>query len=405
MKRIILVLTLVMLAAFSHSAFAADIISFNTSEVGSTAETGLRFAGDGESKIVIMEEDMTALYLNDTVAYNNVWSKSYIDYLVLETKLMVKEGVSGKEFIRFRTPQATYWDLLAMNTNGFSSCGKNIPDIEIENGHWYDIKIALKKNPSYMVDVWIDGVKALSTPFDKLSELPQEGFQIRFEGGEAGMYVGDTRMYIPEEPVSDIENPVLSAIDEPVAVKLESEEVDESGITKENIKVIDNTYGTEVDFELERTEDGIILSFISELVKDNSYTVKLEKVVDIAGQSFGNVIFKTPLPDNEYIIGEIKLYNGFDKNEEITEPINGAMTVSAEVKNGGIKKRGVALICVLYEDGVISGVGMAKTVLDETEDAELSVSVESNSSGSSINAMLWDGFLGKPIAASVDFEG
>lgn len=405
MKRIILILTLVMLAAFSHSAFAADIISFNTSEVGSTTETGLRFAGDGEAKIVIMEEDMTALYLNNAVGYNNVWSKTYIDYLVLETRLMLKEGASGKEFIRFRTPQAIYWDLLAMNTNGFSSCGKNIPDIEIETGRWYDIKLALKKNPSYMVDVWIDGAKVLSTPFEKLSDLPQEGFQIRFEGGEAGLYVGDTRMYIPEDPVSEVINPTLSTVDEPVSVKLESEEIDESSITKENIKIIDNTYGDNIDFELERTEDGIKLTFAEALIKDNTYTIDLGRVVDISGQSFKEAIFRTPLPDDEYIIEGIKLYNGFDKNEEITKPVKGAMTVSAELKNGGIKEREAALVCVLYEDGIISGVGMAKTVLGETEETELSVSVESNSSRCSINAMLWDGFLGRPLADSVDFEG
>lgn len=406
MKRIILILTLTVLTIISHTAFADEIISFTTSDVSSTAGTGFRFAETGESKIVMIEEENTALYIKDTVAYNNSWSKEGIDYLVLETRLMA-EKLTGSNSIKFRTPQASYWDAFSMNTNSFSSCGKIIEGIEVEAGRWYDIKISLKKNPSYMIDVWIDGVKVASNAFEKISDLPQTGFQVRFEAGdESGLFIGDTRMYIPEKPVSEILNPTLESTDEKVLIKLESSEIDDASIVKESVRVVDNTFNTEPAFELEKTDDGIAIVFTDEIYSDNSYTVYLEAITDISGQGFGECVFNTPLPEVEYITDGAKLYKGYEMSEETSKLDSSAVTVYMPVKNGGIQKRQAAMVCVLYSGGKLSDVSIAQTVLDAMEESEIiaSINTEEADEDSFLTVMLWDGFGGRPVRAAEIFK-
>ena len=72
-----------------------------------------------------------------------------------------------------------------------------------------------------------------------------------------------------------MENDQLSDIGEPVEIDLISSEIDEDTVLAENITVTDNFSGDKVDFDMERTDGGIELTFPQGIKADNSYTCLL----------------------------------------------------------------------------------------------------------------------------------
>ena len=419
MKKFILLVTTALMLAAAHTASAEQLAYFNTSAAGSVSGTGFSVGApipdDAVYKIVTDETGANSLFLqgsasssNTIVMYDTSWSANSVDHLIMTTRVKTDEVDStATKSYTFRMSAAPHYTVLNIKGDKFQCCGATVPGITVEAGRWYDIKVALKKYPSYMIELYIDGVKVSTQSSPNLSKMTATGLQFRVEVlGYGTMYVGDTEIYVPDTPYAQMENDQLSDIGEPVEIDLISSEIDEDTVLAENITVTDNFSGDKVDFDMERTDGGIEFTFPQGIKAYNSYTVNLGGIIDKSGQQFNEITFYTPKPDSDYKIGDIKLYSGFGANNEISALRTGSITVGVPVANGGLQTRSISLVCALYQDSELVGVSTAGLALGEEEESELytSLYLDKVNSGTKLYVMLWDGFIGTPVTGRTVFS-
>ena len=412
-------MTALMLLA-AQAASAEQLATFNTSSAGSVSGTGFSLGSpvpeDAVYKIAIDEDGTQSLFLQGSanasssiVMYDISWSSEKVDHLIMTTRVKTDEiNNAASKVYTFRMNGAPHCAVLNIKGNKFYCNGAAVSGMTVEPGRWYDIQVALKKYPSYMVELYIDGKKVSTQPFANLANMTKAGLQFRVEvmGGAGTMYIGDTEIYVPDTPYAELENDQIFDVNKPLEVALVSSDIDEDTVQAENISVTDNFSGNEIEFNMKRTDKGIELTFPSGLRKDNSYTLKLDGIIDKSGQQFGEITFFTPKPESDYKIGEIKLYQGFDLGNEISSLKTGDITVCVPVSNGGIQTRSAELVCVLYQDSKLEGVSIAGLDLGEEEESELytSLHIDKADSGTKLYVMLWDGFSGTPVTGRTVFS-
>lgn len=416
MKKVILFLIILLLPVFGVNAQAAErLASFDVSSASSAAGTGFSFGvmpDHGGARIASEDDDTSSLCLynneeaaaNDVVvAYDTSWSGTDVDHLVLKTRVKTDEisDSSVQKFISFRMKAAPHAMVFQIKGDQFYCNNTLVPGLKAEAGRWYDVQVALRQNPEPSIVLYIDGVKVATVPFPNLSKITSEGLQFRMEiNGPGTFYIGDTSLYIPDKPVAIAENGQLSSADEPVILGFGDSEIDADTLLAKNISVTDNISGDTVDFALEQLDNNRIqLVFPEGLRNDNSYTINFHDMLDISGQRLDSIVFKTPVPENPYEIGDIKYYAGFSTETEITALRQGNLTVYADVKNGGLQERPLALVCVLYQDNQLSDISIAETTLAAEEETALTVSIHAAevNSKTKLYTMFWRGFGGSPV--------
>lgn len=420
MKKIILFLLTALMLSAAQAVSAEQLAFFNTSSAGSVEGTGFGIGkpipDDAVYKIVADSDGNQSLFMSGSADtskticfYDQSWSSKTVDHLLMKTRVKTDEISGASKEISFRMSQAPHCIAMNINNSRFYCCGKEVKGVTVEPGRWYDIQIALKKYPSYLVEMYIDGEKAASEPFANLVYMTADALQFRVEvtGGFGTLYVGDTEIYVPDAPRAELEREQLSSVDEPVGIALVSSETDMTTAVKENITVTDNMSGEQIDFDLGQTDKGIELTFPGGIRKDNSYTVSLENVLDKSGQRFNSITFLTPAPDSDYTVGSARLYSGFDTADEISSLRAGDITVAVSAANGGIQPRSAELICVLYQDSKLVGMSIAGLELGEEEQSELytSIHLDKADAGTKLYVMVWDRFCGTPVTGKTVFSG
>ncbi len=425
MKKIIVFSIIIVFIFVSMTAGAMErLASFSVSSATSVNGTGFLFGKmpeNGGTRMVVEKDGTNALCLYNTaaaaandvvVAYDTSWSSSATDHLVMTTRVKTDEisGSSTNKFISFRMDAAPHATVMQIRESSIYCNGSVVPNLTVEPGRWYDVKVALKMYPEYMIDLYIDGEKVMASPFPNLSKMNKAGLQFRMEiTGPGTFYIGDTDLYVPDMPKAELENPQLSSIDEPVVISFGNSEIDVSTLNSKNIRITDNLNSKDVSFEMEQLKgaDGILgaiaVTFPEGLRKDNSYTVDLSEILDVSGQQLSQLVFKTPAPDQDYKIGDVKFYSGFNTDNEITSVTEGNITVKADVANGGLQERSITLVCVLYQDSKLAGVSIAGTILAAEEQSEIMTSIyaQKADSNTKLYVMLWKGFGGDPITDAV----
>lgn len=419
MKKVILFLITAAVLAFGTGAQAAQrLVSFDVSSASSAEGTGFLFGvmpDNGGARIVYEEEDVAALCLYNgaeadssdvVVAYNASWSGESVDHLVMTTRIKTDEisDSSTQKFISFRMKSSPHALVCQIRENRFYCNNTVVPNLTVETGRWYDVQVALRQNPTPSIVLYIDGAKVSTVPFSNLSKITSAGLQYRMEiTGPGTFYIGDTNLYIPDEPTAVPEKEQLTSSDEPVILNFGTSEIDTDTLKDENIRVIDNINGETVECNVTPLNGNRVqLDFPNGLRDDDSYTVEFDGVLDISGQKLAPTGFKTPVPENVYDIGELRYYSGFDVQNEITSLKEGNITVCLELSNKGLQERQAAFVCVLYQDNKLAGVSVAGTTLAALEQSELvtSINVPSVSAGTKLYTMLWRGFGGSPITSA-----
>jgi|GEM_PF-3875319 len=436
-------------SAIAVPVIAADnnIKSFNVSTASNFSGTGFAIStGDvsldtkgGVKCIKLLSDSKDA-----PLIYHQNWTSAFTskDNFILEAKLMISDASSGGMDIYIRTGSKDdpMFQPLKINAGKLYCCTKDT-GITIDANKWYSFTIAVKKNPQFEVELYIDNecVWTQAEPkIDAFDTSTQSSSQLRISAvkNSAACYVGDCRIYqtgayeiLTKNTVLPMGSPFLEldfvTPEKEGSTKYVSVKMDPDSVIADNFIVTDangNVMSTS-DYTVTPVKTsiggfdwvtGAKIDFIS-IKEDFEYTLSFKKspigetiLCDIMGRGIGeaysSICFETEPPANPYVFGTVELSNGSAPATKLT---NGVNTVKLSASNGGNRVRPVTFVAVLYQGNKLVGVQYEACELQsyETVEMKLNFNVTNCNSTTKLKTFIWKEISGKPLASGKAFVG